>query len=38
MKVKSSVKVICNKCKVKRRFGKVYIICSNKKHNQRQGK
>ncbi|MFH1392139.1 MAG: 50S ribosomal protein L36 [bacterium] len=37
MKVRSSVKKICQKCKIVRRKGRVYIICSNPKHKQRQG-
>ena len=37
MKVKASVKRICPKCKVVRRKGKVYVICENPKHKQRQG-
>ncbi|PIP68522.1 MAG: 50S ribosomal protein L36 [Candidatus Omnitrophica bacterium CG_4_9_14_0_2_um_filter_42_8] len=37
MKVKASVKVICDKCKIIRRKRVVRIICSNPKHKQRQG-
>jgi large subunit ribosomal protein L36 len=38
MKVKASVKKICNYCKSVRRKGRVYIICKkNPKHKQRQG-
>lgn len=37
MKVRSSVKKICDKCKVIRRKGVVRVICSNPKHKQRQG-
>ncbi|MDO9510015.1 MAG: 50S ribosomal protein L36 [Candidatus Magasanikbacteria bacterium] len=37
MKVRSSAKKICQKCKVVRRKGRVYVICSNPKHKQRQG-
>jgi large subunit ribosomal protein L36 len=37
MKVRSSVKVICTKCKVVRRQGVIRIICENPKHKQRQG-
>ncbi|MCX6737499.1 MAG: 50S ribosomal protein L36 [Candidatus Parcubacteria bacterium] len=37
MKVQASVKPICRKCKVVRRKKRVYIICSNPKHKQRQG-
>lgn len=37
MKVRSSVKKICDKCKVIRRNGIVRVICKIKKHKQRQG-
>jgi large subunit ribosomal protein L36 len=37
MKVRASVKRICDKCKVIRRGGVVRIICTNQKHKQRQG-
>ena len=37
MKVRSSVKKMCEQCRVIRRRGKVLIICSNPKHKQRQG-
>jgi large subunit ribosomal protein L36 len=38
MKVRASVKKICDKCKVIRRRGTVRIICSaNPRHKQRQG-
>ena len=37
MKVKASVKPICDKCRVVRRQRVVRIICSNPKHKQRQG-
>lgn len=37
MKVKSSVKPICSKCKVIRRRGVVRVICGNPRHKQRQG-
>lgn len=37
MKVRSSVKKICNKCKIIRRKGTVRVICSNPKHKQKQG-
>lgn len=37
MKVKASVKKICEKCRVIRRYGAVRIICINPKHKQRQG-
>ncbi len=37
MKVRSSVKVICDKCKIVRRKGVIRVICKNPKHKQRQG-
>ncbi len=37
MKVRASVKKICDKCKVINREGVVRVICSNPKHKQRQG-
>jgi large subunit ribosomal protein L36 len=37
MKVRSSVKHICEKCKVIKRKGSIRIICVNPKHKQRQG-
>ncbi len=37
MKVRTSVKRICEKCKVIRRRGRVAVICDNPKHKQRQG-
>ncbi|MDB4941359.1 MAG: rpmJ [Labilithrix sp.] len=37
MKVRPSVKVICDKCKVVRRKRVVRIICENPRHKQRQG-
>ena len=37
MKVRPSVKPICEKCKVIRREGKVMVICENPKHKQKQG-
>ncbi len=37
MKVRSSVKVMCPKCKIIKRKGVVRVICSNKRHKQRQG-
>lgn len=37
VKVKPSVKAICEKCKVIKRHGKVMVICENPKHKQRQG-
>jgi large subunit ribosomal protein L36 len=37
MKVRSSIRKICPKCKVVRRSGVLMIICANPKHKQRQG-
>ena len=37
MKVKASVKPICEKCKVVKRKNVVRVICANPKHKQRQG-
>ena len=37
MKVRSSVKKICDNCKIVNRKGKVRIICKNPRHKQRQG-
>ena len=37
MKVRPSVKKMCDKCKVVKRKGVVHIICENQKHKQRQG-
>jgi large subunit ribosomal protein L36 len=37
MKVRASVKTICEKCKVIHRNGRVMIICSEPKHKQKQG-
>ena len=37
MKVRSSVKKICVKCKVIKRKGEVRVICVTPKHTQRQG-
>ncbi|MDX2098777.1 MULTISPECIES: 50S ribosomal protein L36 [Leptodesmis] len=37
MKVRASVRKICEKCRVIRRKGRVMVICSNPKHKQRQG-
>ncbi|MCY4403438.1 MAG: 50S ribosomal protein L36 [Candidatus Poribacteria bacterium] len=38
MKVRPSVKKICNRCKIIKRKGIVRVICSsNPKHKQRQG-
>ncbi|MBV9453895.1 MAG: 50S ribosomal protein L36 [Rubrobacter sp.] len=37
MKVRASVKPICERCKVIRRRGVLRVICSNPRHKQRQG-
>ncbi|HYV34669.1 MAG TPA: 50S ribosomal protein L36 [Gemmataceae bacterium] len=37
MKVRASVKRICENCKIVRRQGKLIVICSNPRHKQRQG-
>ena len=37
MKVRPSVKPMCEKCKIIKRKGKVMVICENPKHKQRQG-
>ncbi len=37
MKVRPSVKRMCEKCKVIRRHGRVQVICTNPRHKQRQG-
>ena len=37
MKVKPSVKKICDKCKIIKRKGIVMVICENPKHKQKQG-
>lgn len=38
MKVRSSVKRICENCKLIRRKGVVRVICVEPRHKQRQGK
>ncbi|KAL1737238.1 ribosomal protein L36-domain-containing protein [Schizophyllum commune] len=38
MKVRSSVKPMCDGCNIVRRKGRVYVICKkNPRHKQRQG-
>ena len=37
LKVRPSVKPMCEKCKIIRRKGRVMVICENPKHKQRQG-
>ena len=34
MKVRPSVKKMCDKCKVIKRKGKILVICENPKHKQ----
>ncbi|MBU0566803.1 50S ribosomal protein L36 [bacterium] len=37
MKVRASVKKICNKCKIIKRKRVIRVVCQNPKHKQRQG-
>lgn len=37
MKIRPSIKKICNKCKIIKRKQKLLVLCSNPKHKQRQG-
>lgn len=37
LKVRPSVKPMCEKCKIIRRNGRVLVICPNPRHKQRQG-
>ncbi|HOE00344.1 MAG: 50S ribosomal protein L36 [Kiritimatiellae bacterium] len=37
MKVRTSVKRICERCKIVRRKGVVRVICTDLRHKQRQG-
>lgn len=37
MKVRPSVKKICEKCKIIKRKGRIMVICENPKHKQKQG-
>ncbi|MGI5826659.1 MAG: 50S ribosomal protein L36 [Patescibacteria group bacterium] len=37
MKVQASTRKRCRDCKVVRRRGRIYIICKNPRHKQRQG-
>jgi large subunit ribosomal protein L36 len=37
VKVRPSVKPICEHCKVIRRHRRVMVICTNPRHKQRQG-
>jgi large subunit ribosomal protein L36 len=37
MKVTTSIRKRCAKCKIVKRSGTLYVICDNPKHKQRQG-
>jgi len=37
MKIRASVKKICEKCRIIRRNRKIMVICENPKHKQKQG-
>ncbi len=37
MKVRASVKTMCDKCRVIKRMGVIRVLCENPKHKQRQG-
>nr|YP_010383645.1 ribosomal protein L36 [Crepidomanes minutum]UEQ13221.1 ribosomal protein L36 [Crepidomanes minutum] len=37
MKIRTSVRKICEKCRLIRRRRQIMVICSNPKHKQRQG-
>ncbi|HKZ25996.1 MAG TPA: 50S ribosomal protein L36 [Acidimicrobiia bacterium] len=37
MKVRPSVKKMCEKCRIIRRRRSVWVICTNPRHKQRQG-
>ncbi|NLK67366.1 MAG: 50S ribosomal protein L36 [Campylobacteraceae bacterium] len=37
MKVRPSVKKMCDKCKIVKRRGVLFVICENPRHKQRQG-
>nr|YP_010372891.1 ribosomal protein L36 [Rhododendron huadingense]UPH77666.1 ribosomal protein L36 [Rhododendron huadingense] len=36
MKIRASVRKICEKCRIIRRRGRIRLICSNPRHKQRQ--
>ncbi|MCC6669693.1 MAG: 50S ribosomal protein L36 [Planctomycetes bacterium] len=38
MKVRASVRVICENCRIVRRRGVLRVICSDPRHKQRQGR
>jgi large subunit ribosomal protein L36 len=37
MKVRASIKKICDQCKIVKRRGVIRVICKNPRHKQRQG-
>nr|YP_010499542.1 ribosomal protein L36 [Balanites aegyptiaca]UWT58801.1 ribosomal protein L36 [Balanites aegyptiaca] len=37
MKIKASIRKVCEKCRLIRRRGRILVICSNPRHKQRQG-
>nr|YP_008578207.1 ribosomal protein L36 [Stockwellia quadrifida]AGC59616.1 ribosomal protein L36 [Stockwellia quadrifida] len=37
MKIRASIRKICEKCRLIRRRGRTLVICSNPRHKQRQG-
>ncbi|YP_004327696.1 ribosomal protein L36 (chloroplast) [Hevea brasiliensis] len=37
MKIRASVRKICEKCRLIRRRGRIIVICLNPRHKQRQG-
>jgi large subunit ribosomal protein L36 len=37
VKVRASVKTMCEKCRVIKRHGKLMVICQNPRHKQTQG-
>ncbi|MGI9586400.1 MAG: 50S ribosomal protein L36 [Acidimicrobiia bacterium] len=37
MKVSASAKKMCENCRIIRRHGRVWVICQNPRHKQRQG-
>nr|YP_009437052.1 ribosomal protein L36 [Grammatotheca bergiana]ATG27427.1 ribosomal protein L36 [Grammatotheca bergiana] len=37
MKIRASVRKICEKCRLIRRQGRIRVICSNPRHKQGQG-
>nr|YP_009919874.1 ribosomal protein L36 [Caryodaphnopsis tonkinensis]YP_011021801.1 ribosomal protein L36 [Caryodaphnopsis baviensis]YP_011032305.1 ribosomal protein L36 [Caryodaphnopsis bilocellata]YP_011032386.1 ribosomal protein L36 [Caryodaphnopsis henryi]YP_011032464.1 ribosomal protein L36 [Caryodaphnopsis laotica]YP_011032546.1 ribosomal protein L36 [Caryodaphnopsis latifolia]YP_011032626.1 ribosomal protein L36 [Caryodaphnopsis malipoensis]YP_011032706.1 ribosomal protein L36 [Caryodaphnopsis poila len=37
MKIRASIRKICEKCRRIRRRGRIIVICSNPRHKQKQG-